>query len=165
MLNVTVNLNARSLGNLQGRINSAAQGRADRVAAESADEMQKEVVRIIARELINDRPGHRRKGGMKIINSFEGVVLNENTPRVVARLRTRRGARHRAVAALNFGWDPFVMEPRNKDFLWMPEPGTNRAHQAYHRVEKRFPFVVNKGHAGYNFMGRAREHVRQQLGR
>lgn len=156
-------LDARSLGNLTGVINHAAQARADRVAGEAAEEMEQEVKILIAQDLVNDRPGNRRKAGMKIIDSVEGVVADEGTTRVVARLQSKRGARHKAVGALEHGWDAFQMIPRDGEFLWMPQPGTGRIYQAYHKADKRFRYVVNHGHAGYHFFQRAREHVRQRL--
>ena len=163
---VEVHLTPRSLGNLTGTINAAAQKRADRVANEAALEMYDECRRIIRKELINDRPGHRRKNGMKIINSFEATVSGEGTPRVTAHLETKSGARHKAVAALEYGWDlTYIMEPREHEFLWTPDPSRGRSHQAYGSQTKRFPYVVRPPHPGYGFMRRAREHVLQRLRR
>lgn len=162
---INISLSARDLGNLEGRINVQAQRRADRIATQAADEMLDEVESIIEAELINDRPANRRKRGMKIINSFESHVEGLGTPRVKAIVRAKPGARKDAIQSLDKGSDPHFMEPTGGEFLWMPKPGTGPIFQAYHRADKRYPFVYHPGTAGIHFLRRARERVLNRLAR
>lgn len=162
---IEVGLDARTMGNLLGRINWSAQRRADRIAHEAAEMMLDEANALIETMLINDRPAHRRRGGMKIKHSLEAVVEGEGTPRVTAILRTKSGARHEIVAALNYGSDPHRIDAVSGEYMWMPMPGSGPIRQAYGKANKRFRSVLHPGTTGLFFMEEAQRRAKLRLRR
>lgn len=163
---ISVELEAHDMGALRKRIVGRAQEFADRLCVQAAEEMEDEVVGIIRDLFIEDRPPHRRKKGrMRLVNSFEGVAVGLGTPNARAVLRTKPGADTGKIGALNNGSPPHSIDPVNGEFLWFPDPrrGGGPQWNAFGPNNFKSKHVDHPGNDPYLFMEQARDQVRTRL--
>jgi hypothetical protein len=181
MINVTIT--SKDLRRLEKTLTDRAAVRAYNVATFAANAMEEEVKDIIEYYFVTDRPANRRKGGMRLINSFEGVVEGTRGQLPVdAVLRAKRGADKAKILSLNNGSAAHWISPSEEGWLAWPRdvleegnlndpPQRGQIRQAYGKPSTRgnryFATRQPVFHPGnptpYQFMEQARQRVRHMI--
>lgn len=155
-MDVEVEIRSTSLEAVAERMGRRAAVRTYNVAVFAAEEMERQYRTIVSAEFFTDRPPHRSKGTLPLIDSAVGEVVGvRGELPVSARLVTAPGADTAKVAALEFGSSAHTISPSGKG-LAFPR-GRDKWTQA-HGANNRFikgP-VDHPGNDAYGMMRRAR---------